>query len=148
MNQEVPDERFHLRVHLVLARRRDARVFHRKRPGRRDARERLAAQLVFSAFIFVNGGGRMERYELIKGKPLLIAYGGKALRPERLAEIVASAKAGGADLTAYEMKDIGHAFPESEYPAVRKWLRGPGSGRPRSGTGAASSRPASVPTGP
>jgi dienelactone hydrolase len=84
---------------------------------------------MFSAFFLVNGGGRLQKYELIKGKPLMIAYGGKALRPERLAEMVAAAKAGGVELTAYEMKDVGHAFPEAEYPAVRKWLRGPALGR-------------------
>jgi predicted esterase len=103
------------------------------------------AARMFSAFLFVNGGGRMGRYDLIKNKPLLIAYGGAALRPQRLAEIVAAAQAGGVELTTYEMKDIGHAFPESEYPAVRKWLFGPAIGLP---TPATSSRPPPGPAGP
>lgn len=64
--------------------------------------------------------------------------------PERLAEIVAAAKAAGVELTPYEMKDIGHAFPEPEYPAVRQWLRGPALGRP---TPATSSRPVSESAG-
>jgi hypothetical protein len=93
-----------------------------------DQSDGEAAEM-FSAFFLVNGGGRLERYDLLKGKPLLIAYGGKALRPSRLAEIVAAAKAGGAALTAYEMKGVGHAFPASEYPAVRKWLRGAAIGQ-------------------
>ena len=74
----------------------------------------------------------MKRYDLLKDKPLLFVYGGTAMRPERLEEIIAAAKAGGVDVTAYGMKGIGHAFPESEYPAVRKWLCGPAISRPAS----------------
>ena len=103
------------------------------------------AARMFSAFFFINGGGRMKRYDLIKGKPLLIAYGGKALRKERMEEIAASANAGGVELTLYEMKDIGHAFPESTYPTVRQWLRGPALGQPGELNPSA---PAPGPTGP
>jgi dienelactone hydrolase len=90
------------------------------------------AARMFSAVFLVNGGGRMKRYDLLKDKPLLFVYGGTAMRPERLEEIIAAAKAGGVDVTAYGMKGIGHAFPESEYPAVRKWLCGPAISRPAS----------------
>jgi hypothetical protein len=76
-----------------------------------------------------------KNYEPAGKHPLLIAYGGKALRPERLAEYIAGARAGGVELTTHEMKNIGHAFPESEYPAVRRWLRGPAIGRSPEGKG-------------
>lgn len=33
--------------------------------------------------------------------------------------------AAGVKLTIYRMKEAKHAFPASEYPAVREWLRGP-----------------------
>ena len=38
----------------------------------------------------------------------------------------AAAPDGGVKLTIYLMKESKHAFPESEYPPVREWLRGPG----------------------
>lgn len=93
-----------------------------------DQSDGEAAEM-FSAFFLVNGGGRLQRYDLLKDKPLLIAYGDKALRASRQAEIVTAAKAGGTALTIYEMKGVGHAFPASEYPAIRKWLRGEAIGQ-------------------
>lgn len=93
-----------------------------------DQSDGEAAEM-FSAVFLVNGGGRLQRYDLLKDKPLLIAYGDKALRASRQAEIVTAAKAGGTALTIYEMKGVGHAFPASEYPAIRKWLRGAAIGQ-------------------
>ena len=93
-----------------------------------DQSDGEAAEM-FSAFFLVNGGGRLQRYDLLKDKPLLMAYGDKALRASRLSEIVAAAKSGGTALTTYEMKGVGHAFPASEYPAIRKWLRGAALGQ-------------------
>ncbi|AMV16390.1 hypothetical protein VT03_00775 [Planctomyces sp. SH-PL14] len=93
-----------------------------------DQSDGEAAEM-FSAFFLVNGGGRLQRYDLLKEKPLLLAYGDKTLRASRLSEIVAAAKSGGTALTAYEMKGVGHAFPASEYPAIRKWLRGEAIGQ-------------------
>jgi hypothetical protein len=72
---------------------------------------------------------------------LLIAYGGKAIRPERLAEIVAAAKSGGVELTIDDMEDIAHAFPQSQYLVVRQWLCGPALGLP---TTTPSTQPASA----
>jgi predicted esterase len=77
----------------------------------------------FSAFFFGEGGGRLQRYELLKGKPFLMLYGSEKSR-NRAQQIYESALAAGAKATLHEMKNVGHAFPESEYPAVRAWLRG------------------------
>lgn len=79
----------------------------------------------FSAFFMVEGGGRTQRYDLIKGKRLLMLYGSARALP-RSQQICDSAKAAGAAATLHEMVGVGHAFPASEYPAVRQWLRGPG----------------------
>ena len=78
----------------------------------------------FSAFFFVEGGGKLERYELLKGKPFLMVYGSDKSQ-RRAREIFEAAKAAGSKATLYGMNDVGHAFPESEFPAVRAWLRGP-----------------------
>jgi predicted esterase len=77
----------------------------------------------FSAFFFVAGGGRLQRYDLLKGKLCLMLYPGP--KGPRLQQICDEAAAAGAKATFHEMKNVGHAFPESEYPAVREWLRGP-----------------------
>lgn len=77
----------------------------------------------FSAFFFVEGGGRLQRYELLKGKEFLMLYGSDR-SGKRAREIYASAVAAGAKATLREMKNVGHAFPESQYPLVRAWLRG------------------------
>jgi predicted esterase len=89
------------------------------------------AARMFAAVFFVNGGGRMVQYNLLKGKPLLIVYGETALRPSRLQEIITAAKAGGVELTTYGMKGVGHGFPALAYPTVRVWLRGPAVGLPQ-----------------
>ena len=78
----------------------------------------------FSAFLFVEGGGKLERYDLLKGKPFLMVYGSEKSH-RRAQEILDAAKAAGAKATLHGMNDVGHAFPESEFPAVRTWLRGP-----------------------
>lgn len=76
----------------------------------------------FSAFFFVEGGGRLEHYDLLKGKPFLMLYG-SAKSQKRAQEIFHVAETAGAQATLHEMKDVGHAFPETQYPAVRAWLR-------------------------
>ncbi|MCX7826879.1 MAG: alpha/beta hydrolase-fold protein [Verrucomicrobiae bacterium] len=77
----------------------------------------------FTAFFFGEGGGRLQHYELLKGKPFLMLYGSEQ-SGKRAKEIYAAAVAAGAKATLHEMKGVGHAFPESQYPAVRAWLRG------------------------
>lgn len=73
----------------------------------------------FSAFILVDGGGGLRRFELIKGKALMMVCG--KWRPKE-----DDARAAGVKVTVYRMKKPEHAFPASEYPVVRAWLRGPG----------------------
>ncbi|MEI6502781.1 MAG: hypothetical protein WCP21_17365 [Armatimonadota bacterium] len=76
----------------------------------------------FSAFFLVEGGGRMQRYDLLKGKRLLLLYGNpKALA--RIQQMHDSGTAAGVEATIHEMPGVGHAFPPEQFPAVREWLR-------------------------
>jgi len=77
----------------------------------------------FSAFLFVEGGGRLEHYELLKGKPyLMVSSNAKSQR--RAQEICDAAKAAGAK-TTFIIEDVGkHEFPVAAYPKVGAWLRG------------------------
>ena len=78
----------------------------------------------FSAFLFVEGGGRMRHFDLLKGKPYLMVSSNAKSRP-RAQQICDAAKAAGAKATLV-FADVGkHDFPASAYPAVRAWLRGP-----------------------
>jgi predicted esterase len=78
----------------------------------------------FSAFIFVEGGGRLQHYELLKGKPLLMVSSNAKSKP-RAQEICDTARAARARSTLL-VEDVGkHDFPVSAYPAVGRWLRGP-----------------------
>ncbi|MCX5685699.1 MAG: hypothetical protein NT049_18735, partial [Planctomycetota bacterium] len=76
----------------------------------------------FSALFFVEGGGRLQHYDLLKGKPFLMLYGSEKSHP-RAQQVYESALAAGAKAAILGMDNAGHAFPESEYPAVREWLR-------------------------
>jgi predicted esterase len=97
----------------------------------------------FSAFLFVEGGGKLENYDLLKGKPFLMVSSNAKSRP-RAQQICDAAKDAGAEATLI-FEDVGkHDFPVAAYPAVRQWLRGPAMGRP---TPATSSRPASESAG-
>ena len=78
----------------------------------------------FSAFFFVEGGGRLRHYDLLKGKPYLMVSSNAKSRP-RAQQVCDAAKAAGARATLV-VEDVGkHDFPVSAYPAVRAWLRGP-----------------------
>lgn len=81
----------------------------------------------FSAFLFGEGGGKLVHYEWLKDKPfLMISSNSKSL--PRATEIADAAKAAGAQTTLI-FEDIGqHGFPQSAYPKVREWLRGPALG--------------------
>lgn len=72
----------------------------------------------FSAFVLGDGGGGLRRFDLLQGKPLLMVCGVWRPKPE-------AALAAGVKLTIHMMAEPKHAFPASEYPAVREWLRGP-----------------------
>jgi len=78
----------------------------------------------FSAFVFVEGGGKMKHFEYLKGKHYMMVSSQSKSKPRAL-EICNAAKAAGAK-TTFLCEDVGkHCFPESAYPAVRTWLRGP-----------------------
>jgi dienelactone hydrolase len=76
----------------------------------------------FCAFLFVEGGGRIQRFDLIQGKPLLIVYGDKSTRQTRIDEIRGVAEAAGVHVKTQAMINTGHAFAETAYPEVRSWL--------------------------
>ena len=79
----------------------------------------------FSAFLFVEGGGRLRHYDLLAGKPFLMVSSNAKSRP-RAEQIRDSAQAAGAKSTLI-FEDVGqHDFPIIAYPSVRAWLRGPG----------------------
>lgn len=78
----------------------------------------------FSAFLFVEGGGRLQHYDLLKAKPFLMVSSNAKSRP-RAQQICDAAQSAGAKATLI-FEDVGkHDFPASAYPAVRQWLRGP-----------------------
>jgi predicted peptidase len=78
----------------------------------------------FCAFLFVEGGGRLQHYDLLKGKPFLMVSSNAKSQP-RAQQICEAAKAAGAKAPLV-VEDVGkHDFPRSAYPAVRQWLRGP-----------------------
>ena len=78
----------------------------------------------FSAFIFVEGGGRLEHYELLRGKPFLMVCSQSKSR-RRAQQICDAAKEAGAKVTLVFEDIEQHGFPPAAYPAVRTWLRGP-----------------------
>ncbi|NPV49128.1 MAG: hypothetical protein HPY69_19465 [Armatimonadetes bacterium] len=83
---------------------------------------------MFSAFIFGEGGGGLQHYELLKGKPFLMISSSARSLP-RATEIADTAKAAGA-LTTLLFEDIGqHGFTTAVYPKIREWLRGPALGK-------------------
>ena len=78
----------------------------------------------FSAFLCVEGGGKLQHYELLKDKPFLMVSSNAKSQP-RAQQICDAAKAAGAKATLVFV-DVGkHDFPVSSYPQVREWLRGP-----------------------
>ncbi len=78
----------------------------------------------FCAFVFVEGGGKLQHYDLLKGKPFLMVSSNAKSQP-RAQQICDAAKAAGAKAILI-VEDVGkHDFPVSAYPAVRQWLRGP-----------------------
>jgi len=77
----------------------------------------------FSAFLIVEGGGKLKHYDLLKGKAYLMVSSNAKSKP-RAQQICDAAKAAGAR-TTFICEDVGkHDFPVAAYPAVREWLRG------------------------
>ena len=78
----------------------------------------------FSAFFFIEGGGRLRHYELLKGKPFLMVSSQTASKP-RAQEIIDQAKAAGASTTFIFEDAGGHTVPMKAAPAIHAWLIGP-----------------------
>ena len=80
---------------------------------------------IFSAFAVVEGAGKLEHYERLKGKPFLMVSSNAKSKP-RAEQIVEAANAAGAKAELL-VEDVGqHDFPVKAYPKVGAWLRGPG----------------------
>ena len=78
----------------------------------------------FSAFLLVEGGGKLQHYDRLKNKPFLMVSSNAKSKP-RAQQICDTAKAAGARATLI-FEDVGkHDFPTAAYPAVGRWLRGP-----------------------
>ena len=78
----------------------------------------------FAAFFLIEGGPRVQRWNLLKGKPYLIVISqGKSLEGMKL--YCAAAKEAGVNASLI-CQDIGaHGIPEQAYPAMSAWLTGP-----------------------
>lgn len=88
-----------------------------------DASEGEVTRL-FSAFLFVEGGGKLKHYDWLKGKSVMMVSSNSKSKP-RAQQILDAAIAAGAKGT-FLCEDVGkHDFPVSAYPAVRQWLCGP-----------------------
>lgn len=77
----------------------------------------------FSAFFFIEGGGRLKHYELLKGKPYLMVSSQTASK-RRAQEIIDQAKAAGAATTFIFEDAGGHTVPMKAAAAIRAWLTG------------------------
>lgn len=83
----------------------------------------------FSAFVVVEGAGKLQHYELLKDKPFLMVSSNAKSAP-RAQQIMEAAKAAGAR-AEFLVEDVGqHDFPVRAYPKVGAWLRGPAMARP------------------
>jgi hypothetical protein len=76
----------------------------------------------FSAYLFVEGGSKLQHFERIAGKPLLVLYGGARGRDWDGVIGQPAAKAA-VKITLHNMENVGHDFPVAQYPVVREWLR-------------------------
>ncbi len=88
-----------------------------------DASEGELSRL-FSAFLFVEGGGKLKHYDWLKGKTVMMVSSNIKSKP-RAQQILAAAIAAGARGT-FLCEDVGkHDFPSAAYEKVGAWLRGP-----------------------
>lgn len=79
---------------------------------------------MFAAFFCVEGGVRMRRYELLRGRQMLLLFGNASVSHQPIDQREQEARAAGVEIVVHWMAEpIGHAFPESEYPFVTDWLR-------------------------
>ena len=75
----------------------------------------------FSAYLFVEGGARLQHFERIKDRPVLVLFGGARNRDWETS-VGKPARDAGVKVTFHKMENVGHAFPDAQYPVVREWL--------------------------
>jgi hypothetical protein len=79
---------------------------------------------LFSAFLFVEGGGKLKHYDWLKGKTVMMVSSNLKSKP-RAQQILDAAIAAGAKGT-FLCEDVGqHDFPVAAYKKVGAWLHGP-----------------------
>jgi predicted peptidase len=82
---------------------------------------------LFSAFLFVEGGGKLKHYDWLKGKTVMMVSSNIKSKP-RAQQILDAAVADGAKGT-FLCEDVGkHDFPVAAYKKVDAWLHGPAQG--------------------
>lgn len=81
----------------------------------------------FGIFILADGGGSAStgkgNYPSLKGKFAYVCWGEKSANRPNSPNVVKQFKAHSAQVTASEMKDTGHEFPETEKEKVKAWLK-------------------------
>ncbi|MEI7730921.1 MAG: hypothetical protein WCO56_15205 [Verrucomicrobiota bacterium] len=79
---------------------------------------------LFSAFLFVEGGGKLKHYDWLKGKTVMMVSSNVKSKP-RAQQILDAAIAAGAKGT-FLCEDVGqHDFPVAAYQKVGAWLHNP-----------------------
>ncbi|MGD2174627.1 MAG: hypothetical protein PVJ27_04420, partial [Candidatus Brocadiaceae bacterium] len=73
------------------------------------------------AFFFIEGGGHLEQYEALSGRPLLLLQGEESGR--WLTRVRDRAREAGAEVHHALMPGVGHGFPAPERVRLRRWLR-------------------------
>lgn len=78
----------------------------------------------FDVYIMVEGGNSSDyRYPNLKGNHFYYAWGDTATTPDFAAMIERVARKSRMEVETHRMEGVGHAFPESEKQAIKKWLR-------------------------
>lgn len=80
----------------------------------------------FGVFLLSDGGGSYSaskgNYPSLKGRHAYICWGETSPNANPSKAVAKDFRSRGAEEVASEMKDVGHAFPESEQAKVRDWL--------------------------
>ncbi len=73
------------------------------------------------AFFFIEGGAHLKQYDALRDRHMLLLQGERSGR--WLSRVEAKAREAGAKVQHELMADVGHGFPKSEHPRLRRWLR-------------------------
>lgn len=78
----------------------------------------------FNVYIMVEGGNSLGyNYPNLRGNHFYYAWGDTATTPDFAAMIERVAKKSHMEVETHRMEGVGHAFPESEKQAIKKWLK-------------------------